>query len=140
VRTPNPTNFYIPKIITNEDIHADSASDSETELLHRKFESNNTQGADSSSSVAVINKARERPKRQIRKPARFQSSFESTQSETDSNYYKIKRVIGRRNRENPEHLVQFKGESAQNAIWTKFDQLNPQAQTFVLDKVPPFVD
>jgi hypothetical protein len=70
------------------------ASDSETELLHRKFESNNTQGADSSSSVAVINKARERPKRQIRKPARFQSSFESTQSETDSNYYKIKRVIG----------------------------------------------
>ena len=35
VRAPNPTNFYIPKIVTNEDIHADSASDSETELLHR---------------------------------------------------------------------------------------------------------
>ena len=35
VRAPNSTNFYIPKIVTNEDIHADSASDSETELLHR---------------------------------------------------------------------------------------------------------
>jgi hypothetical protein len=46
VRAPNPTNFYIPKIVTNEDIHADSASDSETELSHRKCESNNTQGAD----------------------------------------------------------------------------------------------
>ena len=62
MRAPNPTNFYIPKIITNEDIHADSASDSETELLHRKFESNNTQ-------EAVVNKARERPKRRIKKPA-----------------------------------------------------------------------
>jgi hypothetical protein len=45
--------------------------------------------------------------------------------------YKMKIKVEKKN---------FKGESAQNAIWTKFDQLNPQAQTFVLDKVPPFVD
>jgi len=44
------------------------------------------------------------------------------------------------NREDPEYLVQFKGEPAQNAIWTKFDKLNPQAQKCVVDKTPTFVD
>ena len=137
VRAPNPANFYIPKTVTNEGIQVATSSESDTDPLDRNAEADYLQGADSKSTAPVANT---RPKRQIRKPVRFQSGYESTQSETDNNYYKIKRVLGRRNRDDPEYFVQFKGETAQNAIWTKFDQLNPQAQKFVLDKAPPFID
>jgi hypothetical protein len=55
------------------------------------------------------------------------SWFETT-SETESTFYKIKRILAQRKRDKPEYLVQFMGEPAQNAVWTTFDQLNPQAQ------------
>ena len=158
IRAPNPTNFYIPKTVTNEGNHVTDSSDSDIEPLDRNSDAVTKQGVDSSSHAPAVNTRTKagsrqgadssstapventRPKRQIRKPARFQSGYDSTQSETDNNYYKIKRVLGRRNREDPEYLVQFKGEPAQNALWTKFNQLNPQAQKCVLDKAPPFID
>jgi hypothetical protein len=31
------------------------------------------------------------------------------------------------------------GEPAQNAVWTTFDQLNPQAQKSVVHRPPPIV-
>ena len=75
-------------------------------FLHRKSKFNNTQGTDSSSSVAVVNKARERHKRQIKNPARFQSSYESTQSETDSNYYKKKASYRTKESRRPRILME----------------------------------
>lgn len=84
-----------------------------------------------------------RPKRQIEKPACFQtneSNYNETTSETESTFYKIKRILAQRKRDKPEYLVQFMGEPAQNAVWTTFDQLNPQVQKSVVRRPPPIVD
>jgi hypothetical protein len=80
-----------------------------------------------------------RPKRQIKKPACFQtneSNYNETTSETESTFYKIKRILAQRKRDKPEDLVQFMGEPAQNAVWTTFDQLYPQAQKSVVRRPP----
>ena len=77
-----------------------------------------------------------RPARKIRKPVRYQSNisdYGGSTSETDTSYYKIKRILAQRKRKKPEYLVHFKGEPAQNAVYLTFDQLNAQAQKSVVD-------
>ena len=90
---------------------------------------------------------RSRPKRQIRKPVRYlsnseyghQTSVES--SSTDSTYFKFKLILAQRTRNgNQEYLVQHKGEPAQNAFWTPFEQLNETAKQSVTKRPPPVID
>ena len=86
--------------------------------------------------------------RKRQRPIRFQgSTFDSdssagnmTHTESDT-YFKIKRVLARRNRNGrTEYLVQFSGEPAQNALWIPYEQLNPHTQQFVRSNPTPVID
>ena len=159
VRAPNPGNFFLPKVTTHDKNRRDDQPPN-TDIIKlnvpanheadRSFILNPTaaeQGTQKNSlsdldepSEPVIQR---RPKRQIKKPARFQtneSNYNETTSETDSTCYKIKRILAQRKRDKPEYLVQFRGEPVQIAVWTTFHQLNPQAQKSVVRKPPPIVD
>lgn len=159
VRAPNPGNFFLPRVTTddknrqddqppNADLiklnvptnhEADSSFILNSIAAEQGTESNSLSELDEPSEPVI----QRRPKRQIKKPARFQtneSNYNETTSETESTFYKIKRILAQRKRDKPEYLVQFMGEPAQNAVWTTFDQLNPQAQKSVVRRPPPIVD
>lgn len=164
VREPNPENFFVPKVETNEgfrqisdDTDEDQKSpnpkngDQTNAEAESSFMQSNDQmdGTDCSSvfhkpTQHQSTQRRKRPTRKTRKPVRYKSYDsnygDSAISESDSTFYKIKRILGQRNRQNPEYLVQFRGEPAQNAMWTPFEQLNPRTQKSVVDKPPPIVE
>lgn len=67
------------------------------------------------------------------------SAYQS--SSDDQNFYKVKRILAQRKRNDETgYLVHFRDEPAQKAIWTPMDQLNQHAQKSVLQKPPPSVD
>ncbi|CAC5375156.1 unnamed protein product [Mytilus coruscus] len=103
------------------------------------------------SEPSVNNNLRTRPVRQIRQPMRYRSELgnisESTladtlsSEQTDNTFYKVKRILAQRKRnECYEYLVQYKGEPAQNAIWTVENQLNEAAKQSIIKRPPPVID
>ncbi|CAC5380146.1 unnamed protein product [Mytilus coruscus] len=103
------------------------------------------------SKPSVNNNLRTRPVRQIRKPMRYRSELgnisestvadTSSSEQTDNTFYKVKRILAQRKRnECYEYLVQYKGEPAQNAIWTVENQLNEAAKQSIIKRPPPVID
>ncbi|CAC5372469.1 unnamed protein product [Mytilus coruscus] len=103
------------------------------------------------SEPSVNNNLRTRPVRQVRKPMRYRSELgnisestvadTSSSEQTDNTFYKVKRILAQRKRnECYEYLVQYKGEPAQNAIWTVQNQLNEAAKQSIIKRPPPVID
>ncbi|CAC5369828.1 unnamed protein product [Mytilus coruscus] len=103
------------------------------------------------SEPSVNNNLRTRPVRQIRKPMRYRSELgnisestvadTSSSEQTDNTFYKVKRILAQRKRnECYEYLLQYKGEPAQNAIWTADNQLNEAAKQSIIKRPPPVID
>lgn len=121
VRAPNPGNFFLPRVTTHDrNIQDDQPPNADLIKLNvpTNHEADSSfilnsiaaeQGTESISlseldepSEPVIQR---RPKRQIEKPACFQtneSNYNETTSETESTFYKIKRILAQRKRDKPE--------------------------------------
>ncbi len=148
VRATNPTNYFIQEPgVANETEHNVNDQKSNSEEKKKQPVTKNTENTSDDDIQNLHLSTRSRPKRQIRKPVRYlsnseyghQTSVES--SSTDSTYFKIKRILAQRTRNgNQEYLVQYKGEPAQNAVWTPFEQLNETAKQSVTKRLPPLID
>lgn len=144
VRAPNPGNYFIP---SNGPANHDQTNDAETDNLAPETRPEQTTDNELHEPVRL---PRTRPKRQVRKPVRYRDSsnsddklfYQSTiDSSTDDTYYKVKRILAQRTRDGKrQYLVHYKGEPAQNAIWTVLDQLNEAAKEAVTRRPPPTVD
>ncbi|VDI79601.1 Hypothetical predicted protein [Mytilus galloprovincialis] len=136
VRAPNPTNYFIPISVKNEQ----TLNEIEKGAITNSEPNSNVVSDEPNSEPSVNNNLRTRPVRQIRKPVRYRSELDnisestvadtSSSEQTDNTFYKVKRILAQRKRnECYEYLVQYKGEPAQNAIWTVENQLNEAAKT-----------
>lgn len=121
----------------------DNFSSQQSELTEESDKATETTDNDEILMSQKLQK-RTRPVRNIRKPVRYMSSdnapCESSSTEqTDTNYYKIKRILAQRCRKGKqEYLVHYK--PAQNALWTPADQLNQAALQAIKKRPPPVVD
>ena len=84
-----------------------------------------------------------RPKRATVKPKRFRDSdhtdFKDSSVSSDTEFYRIKRVLARQTSNGLEYLVHFADEPAQNAIWIQDSSLNVKAKEYVKNKSIPFI-
>ncbi|CAC5380018.1 unnamed protein product [Mytilus coruscus] len=143
VCAPNPTNYFIPISVKNEQ----TLNEIQNGAITNSKSTSNVVSDEPSSEVkpSVNNNSRTKPLRQIRKPMRYQSELgnisettlgdTSSSEQTDNTFYKIKRILAQRKRNDCyEYLVQYKGEPTQNAIWTVENQLNEAAKQSIIKK------
>jgi hypothetical protein len=147
VYAPNPNNYFFQEpAVANETEHDVNDQQSNSEKKKQPI-TKNTENTSDADIQDVHLPTRSRSKRQIRKPVRYlsnseyghQTSVES--SSTDSTYFKFKLILAQRTRNgNREYLVQYKGEPAQNALWTPFEQLNETTKQSVAKRPSPVID
>ncbi|CAC5394394.1 unnamed protein product [Mytilus coruscus] len=119
VRAPNPTNYFIPISVKNEQ----TLNEIEKRAITNSEPTSNVVSDEPNSEPSVNNNLRTRPVRQIRKPMRYRSELgnisestvadTSSSEQTDNTFYKVRRILAQRKRnECYEYLVQYKGEPA----------------------------
>ncbi|KAK3106454.1 hypothetical protein FSP39_020404 [Pinctada imbricata] len=154
VREPHPSPYFLGNVSSKTTIkHVDA----QTQVLTEEFTSTTGLGVDCNQSdrdtavrVEVPRMLNERPspeliplrpKRNIRKPLRYQSSSAEISTDSASPFYKIKKIIGQRLcGGQKEYLVQFSGEPTQNAMWVAYEDLNAKCQGLVRSKPPPVLN
>ncbi|CAC5402263.1 unnamed protein product [Mytilus coruscus] len=115
VRAPNPTNYFIPISVKNEQ----TLNEIEKRAITNSEPTSNVVSDEPNSEPSVNNNLRTRPVRQIRKPMRYRSELgnisestvadTSSSEQTDNTFYKVKRILAQRKRnECYEYLVQYK--------------------------------
>ena len=88
----------------------------------------------------------ERPQRKRKKPSRYNDdefiqSFNDSISTDSGRYYKVKRILAKRETTNgPLYLVHFVGEPAQNARWLEENKLDVKTRKLMKSKPPPLIE
>ena len=130
IRAPNPSDYFLPEVRRKADETASENINKDSTVL----ETNISESANVSS--APVQMEPRRSVRQRRKPSRFRdytlnsdSDSPSEESNHNDKFYKIRRVLAQRHRNNSfEYLIQFESDAAQNAIWIPFHHLNSHTQ------------
>ncbi|CAC5388527.1 unnamed protein product [Mytilus coruscus] len=146
VRSPNPAKYFIPISVKDEQ----TLNEIEKGAITNSEPTSNVVSDEPNNEPSVINNLRTRPVRQIRKPMWYRSELgniseitvadTSSSEQTDNPFYKVKRILAQRKRnECYKYLVQYKGEPAQNAIWTVENQLNEAAKQSIIKRPPPVI-
>ncbi|KAK3096224.1 hypothetical protein FSP39_024622 [Pinctada imbricata] len=141
VRAPSPSPYLTSEVVTRTDLETTQESRAtQTQDIPVQGHQPRIQSDDS----AKENVQPLRPKRLNRKrPIRYRNSDHiSTVPDSSCSdagkFFKVKRIIGQRGSDsNKEYLIQFAGEPAQNAVWTKWKDLNPKLQEVVKSYPPP---
>ncbi|KAK3105335.1 hypothetical protein FSP39_022873 [Pinctada imbricata] len=148
VRAPTPSPYLTSKVKTSIDVHITTdnkcvQTDSSVPVTNLPLQVTPQVTPQRSQHLRSPSP---RPKRIRRKPVRYRnSSHVSDISDINSlsdkgKFFKVKKVIGQRgSNSDKEYLIHYVGEPAQNAVWTKWVDLNDKLKRVVKSNPPPIL-